>query len=206
MAEFNKDHWYDGWFYDKFIAPNQDRLFGEIKNLVNAESDILDLGCGTGRFSFFIKDYCNSILGMDLSKRNISRAKLTLSENPNSKISFQHKSIGKIISDGKEHFDIAVLTYVIHEVNKEDREDLLNEITQVADKIILGDYLFPIPGGFWSGLNEVVEFVAGRDHYRNFKSYLAGGGISGIANRCGFKIIKEIKNEPFTSHIVVLEK
>ncbi|MGA7837713.1 MAG: class I SAM-dependent methyltransferase [Ignavibacteriaceae bacterium] len=206
MAELNKDHWYDGWFYDKFIAPNQDRLFGKIKNLVNAESNILDLGCGTGRFSFFIKDYCNSILGIDLSKRNISRANLTLSENPSSKISFQHKSIRKIISEGKEHFDIAVMTYVIHEVNEEDRENLLNEIAQVADKIIIGDYLFPRPGGFWSGLNEVVEFAAGREHYRNFKSYLAGGGIPGIANRGGFKVIKEIKNEPFTSHIVVLEK
>ncbi|HKJ80929.1 MAG TPA: class I SAM-dependent methyltransferase, partial [Ignavibacteriaceae bacterium] len=82
MAEFNNDHWYDGWFYDKFIAPNQDRLFGEIKNLIDAESKILDVGCGTGRFSFFIKDNCNSILGIDLSKRNISRANLTLSGTP----------------------------------------------------------------------------------------------------------------------------
>jgi hypothetical protein len=25
----NKTHWYDGWFYDRLIAPNQDRLFGQ---------------------------------------------------------------------------------------------------------------------------------------------------------------------------------
>lgn len=23
----NKDHWYDGFFYDTVIAPNQDRLY-----------------------------------------------------------------------------------------------------------------------------------------------------------------------------------
>ena len=34
----NKDHWYDGWFYDNFIAPNQDRLFGQIKNLIEPNS------------------------------------------------------------------------------------------------------------------------------------------------------------------------
>jgi len=32
MAE-DKKHWYDGWFYDKIIAPNQDKLFGQIKIL-----------------------------------------------------------------------------------------------------------------------------------------------------------------------------
>jgi SAM-dependent methyltransferase len=206
MTEFNKDHWYDGWFYDKFIAPNQDRLFGEIKNLVDADSKILDVGCGTGRFSFFIKDNCNSILGIDLSKRNISRANLTLSGNSDSKISFQHKTVKEIISEGKEHFDFAVMTYVIHEVNKKEREILLNEIAQVADKIIIGDYLFPRPGGFWSGLNEVIEFAAGRDHYRNFKSYLAGEGIAGLAKRAGFKVLIEIKNAPYTAHIIVLGK
>jgi hypothetical protein len=31
----NKYHWYDGAFFDIFIAPNQDKLFGQIKNLIN---------------------------------------------------------------------------------------------------------------------------------------------------------------------------
>ena len=27
----NKNHWYDGWFYDRIITPNQDQLFAKIK-------------------------------------------------------------------------------------------------------------------------------------------------------------------------------
>ena len=206
MTEINKNHWYDGWFYDKFIAPNQDRLFESIKNLTDSNLKIIDVGCGTGRFSFSISDKCKSVLGIDLSKRNIDRANLVLSRNPNEKILFQHKSARDIISSNNEHFDLAVMTYVIHEVNKEEREKLLNEIAQIADKIIIGDYLFPTPGGFWSALNRLVEFAAGSEHYRNFKSYLSGKGITGLAEKAGFKIIKEIKNKPFTSHIIVLEK
>ena len=202
----NKDHWYDGWFYDTFIAPNQDKLFGQIKNLIEPNSNIIDVGCGTGRFSFSVSDKCKSVLGIDLSTRNIERANLILSENPNDKISFQHKNISEITSGGKEHFDYAVMTYVIHEVDEEKRVNLLKEIAQVADKIIIGDYLVPKPKGFWSGLNEIVEFVAGSEHYRNYKNYNANGGIYYLANKAGFKIITEIKNHPSTGHLVLLMK
>jgi len=110
MIMGNKNHWYDGWFYDSFIAPNQDKLFRQIINQIEPNSKIIDIGCGTGRFSFTVKDKCKSILGIDLSKRNIARANLTLSKNPNDKISFQHKSTSEIISEEKEHFDYAVIT------------------------------------------------------------------------------------------------
>lgn len=202
----NKDHWYDGWFYDTFIAPNQDKLFEQIKNLIEPNSNIIDVGCGTGRFSFSISDKCISVLGIDLSTRNIERANLNLSENPNNKITFQNKSVNEIIAEGKKHFDYAVMTYVIHEVDEEKRVNLLKEIAQVADKIIIGDYLVPKPKGFWSGLNEVVEFAAGSEHYRNYKNYTANGGINYLANEAGFKIVNEIKNQPSTNHLVMLMK
>lgn len=205
MAE-NKTHWYDGWFYDLIIAPNQDKLFKQIKNIIKPDKKIIDVGCGTGRFSFSVSDKCSSVFGIDLSKRNIERANYRLSQNPNDKISFQHKSISEIISDGQEHFDYAVITYVIHEVDENERINLLKDIALIADKIIIGDYFAPRSNGFGSLLNEIVEFVAGRDHYRNFKSYLAGKGILSLADRAQLKILKEIKNIPITAHIVMLGK
>jgi SAM-dependent methyltransferase len=200
----NKNHWYDGWFYDKFIAPNQDRLFAQIINLIEPNSKIIDVGCGTGRFSFTVRDKCNSVLGIDLSKRNIDRANLLLSKKPKVNISFQHKSVNEIISNGKDHFDYAVLTYVIHEVNEEDRIKLLKKISQVADKIIIGDYLFPQPNGFWKGLNEIVEFAAGKEHYRNYKNFIFNGGIQELADKAELKILTEIRDRPLTSHLVIL--
>jgi ubiquinone/menaquinone biosynthesis C-methylase UbiE len=202
----NKNHWYDGWFYDKLIAPNQDQLFGQIKNLVYADSIIIDVGCGTGRLAFGLADKCKSVLGIDLSKRNIDRANLTLHQNPDSKISFKNSDIGEIINKRQIHFDYAVLTYVIHEVDEEERINLLNEISRIADKIIIGDYLVPKPKGFRSYLSEIIEFIAGAEHYRNYKSYVANGGIKSLANKAKFKIIHEISNHPLTNHIVILAK
>jgi SAM-dependent methyltransferase len=205
MAE-DKYHWYDGWLYDRIIAPNQDKLFGQIKNLIEPQSTIIDVGCGTGRLEFTLADKSRSVLGIDLSKRNIDRANLSLLQHPDVKISFQHNNLSDIISNGKVHFDFAILTYVIHEINSEERVNLLVDIAQVSDKIIVGDYLVPRPKGFGSYFSEAIEFIAGRVHYRNFKSYVAEGGIYYPADKAGLKVIDEITNHPLSNHIVVLAK
>ncbi|MBN2571122.1 MAG: class I SAM-dependent methyltransferase [Ignavibacteriales bacterium] len=202
----NKNHWYDGWFYEKFIAPNQDKLFKQIKNLIEPNSKVIDVGCGTGRFSFYAADKCKSILGIDLSEKNIKRANIMLKKKSISNISFQHKSVSKIISNDKEHFDYAVMTYVIHEVNEQDRITLINEIKQISDKIIVGEYLVPRKKSFACFVNELVEYFAGREHYKNFKSYVKNGGIHALVKETKLKIITEINNQPKTSQLVVLGK
>jgi SAM-dependent methyltransferase len=202
----NKNNWYDGLFYDMFIAPNQDKLFGQIKDLIEPDSRIIDVGCGTGRLEFALAEKCKSVLGIDLSKRNIDKAQLTLSKQPEKKVSFQHTNVSEIDNDGQLHFDFAILTYVIHEVNEEERIDLLSDIARIADKIIVGDYLVPRPDNIGSYFSEAVEFIAGREHYRNFKSYISDGGIYHLADKAGLKVINEIINHPLSNHIVVLGK
>ena len=123
----------------------------------------------------------------------------------NDKISFIHTDISSLIAK-TEKFDYAVMTYVIHEVDESNRIELLKQLLQIADKIIIGDYLVPKPNGFWSILNDVVEFLAGSDHYNNYKNYVKNGGLKNLAEKTEMKLIKEIKNKPSTSHIVVLTK
>lgn len=200
----NKNHWYDGWFYDKFIAPNQDKLFRQIKNFIEPDSKVIDVGCGTGRFSFFIADKSKSVLGVDISERNINRAKKNLLKKPHNKVSFRHTTIDRITI--KEHFDYAVSTYVIHEMDHADRIKILKDMSEIADKVIIGDYMFSAKAGFWYIFNEMVEFAAGRNHYKNYKNFMTNGGIKKIASEAGLKIIVEHKNHPVTSHLVILSK
>lgn len=204
VAIVNKYHWYDGAFYDRFIAPNQRELFSQIIKMIEPESDIIDVGCGTGFFSFSIADKCKTVLGIDLSKRNITKAKQNLTKQPTDKLSFRNAYLHDVISEDKKYFDYAVMTYVIHEVNEEDRIYLLKETAQVADKIIIGDYLIPCPNDFAGKIVKMVEFIAGKEHYRNFRSYKENGGIQYLADKAGLSILKEIKNH--TNHIAVLSK
>ncbi|MCK5572311.1 MAG: class I SAM-dependent methyltransferase [Bacteroidetes bacterium] len=69
-----KNHWYDGLFYDRFIAPNQDPLFTLIRGLIHPEATILDVGCGTGRLAWQLSERCRLVHGIDPSHRNIARA------------------------------------------------------------------------------------------------------------------------------------
>ena len=201
----DKAHWYDGWFYDRWIAPNQDDLFAEIKTLLPPDSTVIDVGCGTGRLAFTLADKCSTVLGIDLSKRNVERSRLSLSRSPVEGVTFGHTSVRKILSEGKEHFDYAVLTYVLHEVAAEDRAMLLNEVARIADRVVIGDYLVPVPGGFSSVLNTVVERAAGRDHYRNFRSYVARGGIAGLVASSDLEVLQEFKDVPGRRHLVVVQ-
>lgn len=202
----NKNHWYDGFFYDNLIAPNQDKSFELIREIIGPDKTILDAGCGTGRFAFQIADKCRLIDSVDLSSRNIQLAhqKLSSADFPN--VRFHHSDLLKFLGDTETHYDYSTLSYVIHEVDPHLRVEIIKRLAEKSDYLIIADYLVPRIKGFWSALNEVVEFAAGREHYRNFKSYVRENGVYGLAEKSGLKIKKEIKNVPSTSHIAVLIK
>jgi len=202
----NKYHWYDGLFYDKLIAPNQDRMFRKIKELIEPDSEILDVGCGTGRLEFFLSDKCKKITGIDLSEKNIIQAEKKIKRSSHDNIYFKHTGFENFIKNNSVKFDYVISTYVIHELPYKDRLSLLKGISAISKKIIVGDYLVPSPKGLWKVLNEVVEFAAGKDHYINFKSFERHNGIVGLLEESGLRIDKEIKNSPSTSHIAVLTR
>ncbi|NOX16862.1 MAG: class I SAM-dependent methyltransferase [Chlorobi bacterium] len=201
----DKKHWYDGIIYDKFIAPNQDRLFKLISALIPEGSTVLDIGCGTGRLEFQLAEKCDKIVCVDLSSKNIILANKKLKETNFDNVKFVHGTIENIDGGEIEKFDFAVMTYVIHEVDEDLRLPILKAMKEKANKLIIGDYLVPRPDGFWSKINTAVEFAAGREHYKNFKSFTAKGGLQNLAEEGGFTIVKNIQNKPNTAQLVVLE-
>ena len=202
----NKDHWYDGWLYDVLIAPHQDSLFAGIKELIEPGSRVIDIGCGTGRLPLFLAGRCRSVLGVDLSKRNIDRAQLLLSRKLIPNVSFRHAGGEAALSGGVDRYDYAVLTYVLHEVREEERVKLRLAAARAADTLILGDYLVPAPGGFSGALAEVVEFAAGAEHYENYRDFMRGGGIRGLAVKAGLTVVREIRGRPAAGHLAVLTR
>lgn len=201
-----KKHWYDGWFYEKFIAPNQDKMFKEIIELMEPGKKIIDIGCGTGRFSFLAADKASYILGVDLSKSNIERARLNLLKKSNPKIHFGQGSIDKGETKNEGSFDYAVSTYVLHEIPEEERLKLLKDAGDIAERVIIGDYVIPQPRGMIGFINEAVEFFAGRDHYANYRDFTKKGGLLNLANEAGMDILYENKNKKSGSHLVMLKK
>lgn len=203
MSE-NKNHWYDGRFYDLFVAPNQDTIFAQVRSIVKHGSTVLDVGCGTGRLAFQISDKCQKIDGVDLSKRNIDVAIRKLAKHPSGNIAFHHSDIFRFLRETPTRYDYAVLTYVVHEIDETMRQAILQALSKAAHEIIIVDYLAPQPRSFTGIVNELVENVAGFEHFKNFKSFLAGDGLTGLSKQVGLTIIKEERDNPPASHILVL--
>lgn len=201
----NKNHWYDGTFYDKVIAPNQDKAFLGVKKIISNDSVILDVGCGTGRMALRLWGKYSKYTGIDLSIRNINTAKKKLCKLLSEKVEYIHADAYSYLQSSDTKYYYAVLSYVIHEIDEPERVPLLNLLSKHSENIIIVDYLVPRPGGFTDRINGVVEYVAGREHYRNFKSYVLNGGLKGLARQSGLEITKEISNIPKTAHTVVMK-
>ena len=199
----NKNHWYDGWFYDRFIAPNMDTLFGEIKNLIDENSSVIDAGCGTGRLVLQLADKCKSVTGVDLSGRNIYKAKRNLEKFNSGNIKIIHGDVAEI---KESRFDFSTMTFVIHEMAPSERIKVLRKLGEISDKIIIGDYITPQPVNLIGKMNVVIEFLAGRDHYNNYRHFISDGGIKSLAEQAGLKILDTINDKPVSAQIMVLEK
>jgi SAM-dependent methyltransferase len=203
MNPENKNHWYDGVFYDLLIAPNQDRAFMHVRDFIADGSTVLDVGCGTGRLVFQLADKCDTIDGIDPSIRNINIARRKLAAKPTDRVRFHHGDVPGFAANNSLRFDYATMSYVIHEIEESERSVLLHTLFSLAHNIIVVDYLVPQPSGRRRMLNEVVEFIAGSDHYRNFKSFISGDGLTGLFERAGLTFLSELKNDPPSSHIVL---
>ncbi len=178
MKKENKNHWYDGWFYDKFIAPNQDVTFVQMMRMIEQGSRVVDVGCGTGRFVLKIADRVKKVIGVDLSAKNINFANYLKSNSNNNKINFIHTNamyLGKVL---EEKFDYATISYVIHEIDISLRVPLLNELRKIADNIIIADFAISMPYNRRGILNRSAEFLAGQDHFKNFLSFSRNDGIN----------------------------
>lgn len=200
----DKRHWYDGWIYDRILAPNQVVPFSKIRDLIPRGSNVIDIGCGTGRLAFGLSDKCRSVLAIDLSEKNIRTAKVTLEETKSDNVTFLHSDLASIIRQGEKHYDFAILSYILHEVGSDERIRILDDAAQIADRIVVSDHL-PVASVTGNIIREVMEFFAGKEHYMNYRSFISEGGIRYMADRTGLRVTHEEIHASHL-HITVLER
>lgn len=141
-------HNQDAWaklapFYDYFTFPVR-RLRREVVELSDAGTDarVLDVATGTGAQALAFADRCGEVIGIDLSERMLEIARQK-SRRPN--LSFLRADAAALpLGDGS--FDVACISFALHEMPPSVRERVLREMVRVArpgGTIVVVDYALP---------------------------------------------------------------
>jgi ubiquinone/menaquinone biosynthesis C-methylase UbiE len=204
--KLDKKHWYDGWIYAKFIDTKPIPFRYKILNFINKNSTILDIGCGTGGFTMELAKHSKQVVGIDISKKQITQAKTRLKDSDLKNLEFRHINAIKISEEFNTQFDFAVFTFMLHEIDHKDRIALLNEVSKIAKFAIIMEFNIPHPLNIWGIIDRTIEFLAGKNHFRNFLDFKRRGGINNILEESGFHISEERINRKSVFKIVVANK
>lgn len=198
-----KNHWYDGWIYAKLIDTQPIPFRHKILNYLNQNSTVLDVGCGTGGFTMEISKKCKHVVGIDISRKQILQAQNRIKNSEVKNIEFIHINAKNIVEIFDTKFDFALLTLILHEINHQDRIELLEAVSKIAETIIILEYNVPHPYNVWGILTRTIEFFAGKNHFTNFLDFKKRGGINKILKESNFQISEEKINSKNIFKIVL---
>lgn len=198
-----KRQWYDGWFYALFLDSKESRMRRKMLKIIEPESTVIDIGCGTGGFVLKLAEKCEMVVGVDMSEKMIKVANKRKVREKVENVHF-HLANAKTLSQVfKEKFDYAAISFFIHEINEADRVEVLKEAQKIAKNLVIYDYRTPLPYNIF-GLNiRLVEFLAGLDHHRNFRKFIQNGGLQPLLKEAGLQITTEKTNRTGVFKLIV---
>ena len=156
------------------------------------EKSILDLCCGTGNQLKLLSR--NGF--KDLHCLDISNPMLEIARKNDYRIKIYNEDATKTNFEN-ESFDIVIISFALHEKDRSTQESFINEAHRLIKKdgfILVVDYNFDnkTPKLVKIGIS-IIERIAGKEHYNNFKGYIRNNGLLSLINKDKFKLIKAHK-------------
>jgi len=177
---------YDPIFY-LALKPIRIAVMNEL--LKYKEKIILDLCCGTGNQIKLLSKHGFR----NLSCLDISDSMLKIAKRGNSSIKIYKEDATKTNFDNA-WFDIVILSFAIHEKDRNTQQALINEAHRIIKKdgfMLVVDYIFDNKTTKFSKiLIRLIEKIAGGEHDRNFKNYIQNKGLLSLIKKDKFKLIK----------------
>ncbi len=128
-----------------------DLTFGDIYRLVDSflpdrKLRILDVGCGSGFLSLELVRNGHDVLGIDLDKNLVKKAKQTMMTDPYRSKRGSLEYLVSDISEWKDHgkiFDVVIFNRSLHHIAKPSRAlDKVRQILSVRGRIICLEYAY----------------------------------------------------------------
>jgi ubiquinone/menaquinone biosynthesis C-methylase UbiE len=170
---------------------------------------ILDVGCGTGSHLELYQRYKCHLYGLDLSPSMLAVARERLGDTA-------RLDLGDATDMPYEddEFDLVISMLSLHEMPPATRLAVLNEVKRVLKNdghILLIDFhpgpYQPLKGWVSKLIILLSELAAGREHFRNYRHFLANGGLSALMAQQNLRIEKQrvLAGGTFANYLVCQE-
>lgn len=184
------NHYYDGWFYQKFIDPSLRGIRKRISKIIPEGSTVLDIGCGTGDQLFYLSKQIKSGLGVELSARMITTCEKQANSRDITNCEFLLADASDLSDLPEQSFDYALTSLVLHEMPEDLRLPILREMARLGKQLVLVDWIYPQPPLGRKITTHFFERVAGKAHYAGFRSFIQNGGMPALIKTLGVEVIE----------------
>ncbi|MEZ5001229.1 MAG: class I SAM-dependent methyltransferase [Bacteroidales bacterium] len=178
--------------YRKLIDPMLDSSHRAAAEMVNSGERVLDVACGMGTLAILIGAKAGNVTGVDIDPASIRSARLLALESGVGNVSFMEADAIALDVIRDNEFDVSVISMALHQFSPETGVRVLESMKRVSGRIIIVDYAYPVKNGPYKALTWIIEWIAGGDHYRNFKKYMKQGGLLPLVDQAGLKAVKTV--------------
>jgi 2-polyprenyl-3-methyl-5-hydroxy-6-metoxy-1,4-benzoquinol methylase len=164
---------------------------GVLHRITPGES-VIDIACGNGTLALAIATAAGDVTAIDLDGEMIAYATTRKAKLNITNITFTAADASDLSAFSDRQFSTAVTTMAIHQFDPEVAQKVLSEMKRVASRVIIADYNIPLPRSAAGRLAYGIEWLAGGDHFRNFRNFRAKGGLSHFTVRAGLRVRESV--------------
>jgi demethylmenaquinone methyltransferase/2-methoxy-6-polyprenyl-1,4-benzoquinol methylase len=196
-----EEYQYSARFYDRLLYPFMRSIRLRVIKVVKKYKykTILDVCCGTGDQLKLLQ-----VHGFDGEGIDISDAMLSIAKKGEVKANCKHQDAAKMHYEDTK-FELVMTTFALHEKEHDTAQKIVEEMVRVTAKggdILIVDYeLSEQTSTLSKTLIYFIEWLAGGEHYKNFKSYIKKGGLPELLSKIS---LTEIERHYFGQQGIVL--
>jgi ubiquinone/menaquinone biosynthesis C-methylase UbiE len=147
---------------------------------------VLDVCCGTGAQVIEYGRRGIIATGVDIDPAMLKMASRNRMKQKLDNVSF-YLADATELPFADNYFDYASVSLGLHDKARLTRYRVVSEMKRVVKHdgaLIFIDYPVPPVKTVWACLSGTVEFLAGGEHYKDFKDYIVSGGLEDILKTC----------------------
>ena len=180
------------FIYTNFIDPLVKGLHREVVRSVAPSDTVIDIGCGPGSLSILLSGKASHVTGIDIDDDMLKSAIREASGKGIVNLDFLNRDATNLSDYGDREFDVAVTSMTVHQFGADNAISILSEMKRIASRVVIADYNYPMPSGFSKWFAWFIEWLAGGEHYRNFRVFMQKGGLHYFTEKAGLKPVSSV--------------